>query len=69
MKDALVGVEYLADLLDLSDGSHQHGDANAPGGDEVAARDGSGELAFTPCQLLTANHAGHSPGPLPHLQA
>jgi hypothetical protein len=37
-------VEYLAGVLDLSNGSRQHGDANAPGGDEVAARNGGGEL-------------------------
>jgi hypothetical protein len=38
MKDVLVG------MRDLSDGSDQHGDANAPDRDEVAARNGGGEL-------------------------
>jgi hypothetical protein len=35
-----------------------HGDADAPGGDEVAARNGGGELAFTPFQLLMEAPAG-----------
>ena len=36
-REPAVGVECLADVRDLSNGSHQHGDANAPGRDEVAA--------------------------------
>lgn len=29
------GMEYLADLLDLADGTGQHGGADAPSGDQV----------------------------------
>jgi hypothetical protein len=29
-------MEYLADVLDLANGAHQHGDPNAPYRDEIA---------------------------------
>jgi hypothetical protein len=51
-------MEHLADVLDLSNGSDQHGDANAPDCDEVAARDRGGKFAFTPCQLPMEVTAG-----------